>query len=236
MKITSVQNQTIKDLVKLQQKKERDQKGQLLIEGDHLIEEATQAGLLIETYGLDDEDVIISDNVAKKLSQTKSGSSRFALIHKPAQELVFGKRVLVLDKVQDPGNVGTCIRSAYSFGYDAVILSPDSADEFNDKSIRASQGAIFHIPTKRIDLEEVYPLLKQNKMKIYATHVDDTSVKLADINQNENMAIVMGSEGQGVSDTTLNYKDSTLHIETSHFESLNVAVACGIICYMTKQA
>ncbi|HZJ87337.1 MAG TPA: TrmH family RNA methyltransferase, partial [Erysipelothrix sp.] len=153
MKITSVQNQTIKDLVKLQHKKHRDEKNQLLIEGDHLIEEATRANLLIETYGLENEDVIISDNVAKKLSQTKSGSKRFALIHKPKQTLVEGARFLVLDKVQDPGNVGTCIRSAYSFGYDGVILSFDSADEFNDKSIRASQGAIFHIPTIRMDLK-----------------------------------------------------------------------------------
>lgn len=235
MRITSVQNPLIKDLVKLKEKKNRDLSDVILVEGDHLIEEAQKAGLIIKTIGLENMDVLISENVAKKLSQTKSGSLNFALVKKQKQSLQFAKRILVLDRVQDPGNVGTCIRSAYSFGYDAIVLSYDSADEYNDKCVRASQGALFHIPCIRMDLEKAYAFFKKNKIQIYATHVDDKSLTLSNLNQDEAMAIVMGSEGKGVSETTLAYKDATLHIETSHFESLNVAVASGIICYMTKQ-
>lgn len=235
MKITSVQNQMIKDLVKLKDKKVRDKTDSLLVEGDHLIEEARNANLIIKTLGNDQDDIEISEHVSLKLSKTKSGSSRFAHIHKPKYELSKGSRFLVLDGVQDPGNVGTCIRSAYSFGFDGVVLSLDCADEYNDKTIRASQGAIFHMPCIRMDLSDAFDFFNTHHMKIYATHVDDKSKVLSDVNPDEHFAVVMGSEGQGVSQMTLNRKDETLHIETSHFESLNVAVACGIICYKLRK-
>lgn len=235
MKITSTQNPLIKDLIKLSQKKYRDKTNSLLIEGDHLIEEAQKAGLLIQTLGTDEDDVEISDLVSKRLSTTKSGSQRFAHIRKPEFKLENGKRFLVLDGVQDPGNVGTCIRTAYSFGFDAVILSLDSADMYNDKVVRATQGALFHIPCLRLDLKDAYTFFKDNNITLFATHVDDKSVVLDEVEENQKLAVVMGSEGQGISDLTLKHSDHTLHIETSHFESLNVAVAASIICYKLRQ-
>lgn len=231
MKITSLQNPRVKAWVKLKDKKHRDKSDVLLIEGDHLIEEAKKANLLIETLGTENADIEITEHISEKLSETKSGSARFAIIKKPKYENTIGKRILVLDGLQDPGNVGTCIRTAYSFGFDAVYLSNDAADIFNDKTIRASQGAILHIPCIRQDLSETLSYLKEKGMRIYATHVDDKSTVLKEVKQDDNIAIVMGSEGQGVSKTTLDHKDLTLHVETSKFESLNVAVACGIICY-----
>lgn len=234
MEITSLQNSRVKDWVKLKDKKHRDKSDVLLIEGDHLIEEAKSTGLILETIGLNNSDITITEHISQKLSTTKSGSSNFALIKKPVYKNTKGKRILVLDGLQDPGNVGTCIRTAYSFGFDAVYLSLDAADEFNDKTIRASQGAVFHIPCIRQDLKETYDYLNKENVEIYATHVDDKSTLLNTIELKQDIAVVMGSEGQGVSQLTLEKASKTLHIETSQFESLNVAVACGIICYELK--
>lgn len=234
MEIKSPQNQMIKDLIKLKTKKYRDKTNTILVEGDHLIEEASVAGLIIKTLGNDNDDIIINDIVSSKLSLTSSGSKRFALINKPQYKLNVGKRYLVLDGVQDPGNVGTLIRSAYSFGFDFVILSLDSADEYNDKTVRSSQGSVFHIPCLRMELSEIYAYFKKNNIKTYATHVEDKSLQLESVNTNESLAVVMGSEGSGVSELTLKSADSTLHIETSKFESLNVAIAGGIICYRLR--
>lgn len=235
MKITSTQNEFIKHLVKLNQKKVRDSHNELLIEGEHLIEEAKAANLIKKTLGFENADIIIDEKVAKKLSSTHSGSNQFALIKKPTYEFVWGTRILICDGVQDPGNVGTMIRSAHSFGFDMVILSPDCADAYNDKTIRATQGAIFSIPVLTMDLKEAYETLKKWQIKIYASDVNETSTTLSDVNKNEPCAIVMGSEGSGVSQMTKTWADDTLFIETNHFESLNVAVASGIILYVLRK-
>lgn len=235
MTITSLQNNRVKDWVKLKDKKYRDVSDVLLIEGEHLIQEASDAGLILETIGLEDADIMITAPISQKLSSTKSGSSRFALIKKPHSDVTIGSRILVLDGVQDPGNVGTCIRSAYSFGFDAVYLSLDCADMYSDKTIRSSQGAIFHIPCIRQDLNDSYRMLHEADVQILATHVSDDSLTLDAFKPVGKLAVVMGSEGQGVSQTTLDHMDASLHIKTSNFESLNVAVACGIIAYALKQ-
>ena len=235
MKITSTQNEFIKHLVKLNQKKVRDSHNEVLIEGEHLIEEAKAANLIKKTLGFENADIIIDEKVAKKLSSTHSGSNQFALIKKPTYEFVWGTRILICDGVQDPGNVGTMIRSAHSFGFDMVILSPDCADAYNDKTIRATQGAIFSIPVLTMDLKEAYETLKKWQIKIYASDVNETSTTLSDVNKNEPCAIVMGSEGSGVSQMTKTWADDTLFIETNHFESLNVAVASGIILYVLRK-
>lgn len=235
MKITSTQNEFIKHLVKLNQKKVRDTHNELLIEGEHLIEEAKAANLIKKTLGFENADIIIDEKVAKKLSSTHSGSNQFALIKKTTYEFVWGTRILICDGVQDPGNVGTMIRSAHSFGFDMVILSPDCADAYNDKTIRATQGAIFSIPVLTMDLKEAYETLKKWQIKIYASDVNETSTTLSDVNKNEPCAIVMGSEGSGVSQMTKTWADDTLFIETNHFESLNVAVASGIILYVLRK-
>ena len=235
MKITSTQNELIKHLSKLNQKKYRDEYGEVLIEGAHLVEEAKALGLVKKTLGFEDVDIEIDEKVSQKLSTTKSGSSVFALINKPVYTLQKVSRILVCDGVQDPGNVGTMIRSAYSFGFDMVVLSPDCADLFNDKTIRATQGALFSIPVLTMDLNELYETLKNWNIKIYATHVDEKSHTLTNVNINEDLAVVMGSEGSGVSEVTLGWADQTLFVETSQFESLNVAVASGIILYALRR-
>lgn len=237
MKITSLQNDFVKHLVKLQQKKYRDESEQLLLEGEHLRQEIVNAGLSFQTIGIDEtNDIIITPQIAQKISQTKSGSTLFTLINKPTYLLGDdGGRFLLVDGVQDPGNLGTMIRTAYSFGFDAVIISPNSVDEYNDKCIRSTQGAIFHIPCIRMDLLEAIHHLKDRGVRVYATHLSNESTALIDLKLDGPLAIVMGHEGKGVSDEVVNLSDGSLKIETSRFESLNVAIATGIICYYLRK-
>lgn len=237
MKITSLQNDFVKHLVKLQQKKYRDQSNQVLLEGLHLRQEVIDAGITFQSLGLADEnDIVITEQIAQKISTTQSGSEVFTLIDKPQYSLdLTGSRYLLVDGVQDPGNLGTMIRTAYSFGFDAVIISNTSVDEYNDKCVRSTQGALFHIPCIRGDLSEIILSLKMNGIKTYATHLCDDTLALSQINKDERMAVVMGHEGQGVSSVVISLCDNTVKIETSNFESLNVAIATAIVCYELKK-
>lgn len=231
MKIKSLQNSRVKHLARLHQKKYRDQYGEILVEGEHLLEELSKTDLDYIRIGLDEySDWVITREIADKISQTSSGSEVFALLKKPKLKAKKEEKILLLDGVQDPGNVGTIIRTAYSFGFDVIYASLDTADAWNDKTIRASQGAVFHLPYHRQDLTEVIPLLKDRSISVYATYLSDESISLEAMKE-EKIAVVLGSEGQGVSDEILRLSDEFLKIPMTHFESLNVAVAAGIICY-----
>lgn len=237
MKITSVQNDFVKHLVKLQLKKYRDQTNQVILEGLHLRQEVVDAGISFQSIGTDENnDIVITEQIAQKISTTLSGSTIFTLIEKPEYQLKLdGTRYLLVDGVQDPGNLGTMIRTAYSFGFDAVVLSKTSVDEYNDKCIRSTQGAIFHIPCLRMNLEEAILKLQDAGVKVYATHLSDDTLQLTEIKEIPNIAVVMGHEGQGVSKEIIELSNNTVKIETSRFESLNVAIATAIICYSLKK-
>lgn len=233
-KITSLNNEYIKYLVKLKQKKYRDEYNEYLIEGEHLVEECRNSGNLIKTLGLKDCDIEINESVAKKLSDTKSGSYVFGVAKRNISELSYSFRTLICDNIQDPGNLGTLIRSAVSFGFNQVILSDDCVDEYNGKTIRSSQGAIFHIPIIRGDLSILIPKLQNKKIKVYATHLHTDSINVSDLNKKEPCAIILGNEGSGVKDDYLKLCDGNVVIPMHHFESLNVGVAGGIICYVLQ--
>lgn len=231
MKITSLQNDFVKHLVKLQRKKYRDQHLEFIVEGDHLLQELQKTQLDYQTIGLNsDYDIEITQHIADKISSSKSGAREFALVKQRKQNIKLGSRHLILDDVQDPGNVGTIIRTAYSFGFDAVFLSEASADHLNEKAIRSSQGAIFHIPVHRGDLPSLIKDMKEQGIEILVTNLSKKAEKLSD-SKSEKLSIVMGSEGQGVSQEILDLADKELIIETSHFDSLNVGVASGILAY-----
>ena len=237
MKITSLNNEFVKHLAKLKQKKYRDETQQVLLEGDHLYREILAAQYPHQTIGVDANcDIVITETIAKKISSTTSGSTFFTLITKQDVALAFDQsRYLLVDDVQDPGNLGTMIRTAYSFGFDGVILSTHSVDEFNEKCIRATQGALFHIPVIRMDLEAAIKRLKAACVSVYATYLHEDTIALESIKQETRLAIVMGNEGNGVSNAVLNASNGSIKIETSRFESLNVAIATAIVCYTLRK-
>ncbi|CAM3615115.1 RNA methyltransferase [Erysipelothrix urinaevulpis] len=233
--ITSVKNDFVKHLVKLKQKKYRDLHQEFLVEGEHLIQELKKSSYKYQVIGLDAScDIQVSETVCKKISDSTSGSTLFALVKMKQDVKTISSRHILIDGVQDPGNIGTMIRTAHSFGFDAIYLSNNSADHLSPKAIRSSQGAVFHIPVIRGDLREIIQALKKEKIKVYVTNLSSDSVPLESLRV-EPVAIVMGSEGQGVSQEILTYADQEIIIEMNAFDSLNVAIAQGIICHYFRK-
>ena len=233
---TSINNQKIKIIKKLKEKKYRDEENMFLVEGKHLTTEAFNNGYLVELlvpensdYKLDVETNIISENIIKYLSNLKSGAGIFGICKKKKMKLKEGK-ILVLDSIQDPGNMGTIIRSSVAFGIDTIVINEKCADIYSDKVIRASQGMIFSVNIIKENLEEFIKKIRKTH-KIFATKVDGGK-PIKDIEKIENFVIIMGSEGTGVSKNLLDLADEYLYIPMNKkCESLNVAVAASIILY-----
>ncbi|RGC12282.1 RNA methyltransferase [Absiella sp. AM54-8XD] len=242
MEITSLTNAKVKQWSKYKEKKHRDKDHKFLIEGEHLIEEAHKANLieciLIE-QGKENmfpayETYEVTRDILKKLSDSVSGTYIMAVCHMPnISSIDFGNKVIVLDDVQDPGNVGTIIRTAFSFGYTSIVLSNHSVDVFNEKVIRSTQGALFHMPIIRGDIMELLQELKQQGITLYATSLHEAT-PLQQTPKKTPCALIFGNEGNGVSKDVIDYSDHKVFIEMDTFESLNVAVAAGICMYEFK--
>ena len=178
--------------------------------------------------------IMVSEPIMRKLSASVSGTHLIAVCRflriQPQQE----RRVLLLDGVQDPGNIGTLIRTAVSFSFDAVYCSYESADLYNEKVIRSTQGALFHIPVIRTDLGEQIASLRSDGFEIIATALRDAH-PMAEVLPQEKMAFILGNEGSGVSEALQTQSDLCMKIEMNGFESLNVAVAGGIVMYRYRQ-
>ena len=235
--VSSLQNEKIKNLSKLLQKKYRDIENKFLVEGDHLVEEAKRSGLLLEVVKcedvLGDYDVpttLVTYDVIKKLSNTMNPQRIIGVVRKP-EEKELGNKILILDDIQDPGNLGTIIRSSLAFNIDSIVLSNNSVDVYNDKVIRSSEGMFFHINIIRKDLTNIISELHQNNYQIYGTKVDGGTL-VDKISLPEKYALVMGNEGNGVKEDILDLCDEYVYIDmNSKVESLNVGVATSIILY-----
>lgn len=238
MVITSVLNDKVKYLTKLNKKKYRDIEGKFLVEGEHLVREADKCGKLLELIVLDGTDVnidcnitYVSESVMRKISMLESIPNMIGVCKIDDNNKLIGNRYLLLDGIQDPGNLGTIIRSSVAFGVDTIVLSPDTVDLYNSKVVRATQGLLFHINVIINDLEIVIKELRNNNIRIYGTNVNN-GIDAYTIENTSTYALVMGNEGNGVSDKISNMCDSNLYINTSSkVESLNVGVACSILLY-----
>ena len=235
--ITSLHNETIKELMKLKQKKYRDEVHLFLVEGYHLVEEARNHHCLktvITTLGdtFDEDTIYVSNNVMSKLAFTKTPQPIMGVCSKITHhELNYqGKRYLLLDRVQDPGNVGTIMRTALALGYDQMILSPDCVDLYNDKVIRSTQGALFQMNVCIMDLKEAIERLQQNHVEVYGTCLRGAK-SIDTYDKKDKMAFVMGNEGQGVQEDILDLCDYRVYIPIQSIESLNVAIAAAITMY-----
>ena len=234
--ITSIQNETIKKIMKLKQKKYRDEYDLFLVEGFHLVEEARKAGCiqtlittLDETFP--EDTLYVHSKVMEKIAFTKTPQPVMAVCKKQHQTLdTWKERYLLLDNLQDPGNLGTIIRSALALGYDQIIMSPESVDLYNDKVIRATQGALFQMPLCQMDLLEAIALLHKQGVGVYGTSLHQ-ALPIDYYQPQKQMAFVLGNEGQGVSQTVLDACDHTLYIPIQGIESLNVAIAGAIVMY-----
>ena len=238
MVITSVNNEHIKELAKLKDKKYRDSSNLFLVETEHLVLEAFKEGLVKELildkdalFPLDVTTIYVNREVMKKLSSMESIPKVMAVVYKKKEDFNIGEKILVLDNIQDPGNLGTIIRSAVAFNIDTIVLSNDTVDLYNPKVVRSNQGMMFHVNIIRTDVVKFIADLKKDGYKIVGTKVTNGhDVKESKIYSH--FALIIGNEGRGMSkDLDLLY-DEYLYIRMNdNCESLNASVAASIIMY-----
>lgn len=240
MLITSSSNEFIKRIKKLKNKKYRTLYNEFLIEGDHLIEEAIKTGnvktlILLENtennFDYDGNIVYVSSNVLKEISSLTTSLESLALCKTYTQSEIIGDKIIMLDDILDPGNLGTIIRSSIAFNIDTIVMSEETVDLYNDKVVRATQGMLFHINIVKMDLSDAIKEVKNKDIKVYGTRfLNATNIK--NIDYCKKYAIIVGNEGSGVSDKILNMCDEHIYIGMNEAcESLNVSVAASIILY-----
>jgi len=246
-KITSRSNPVCIHIKKLGTSRSyREEHGLFLCDGMKLLNEALSSGMRIDCilsstiidFELPDDTCVyhVSESIIDSLSPLKSSGDILFTCKIPDHNdysYNIGTHIL-LDTIQDPGNVGSIIRSANAFGIDSVILTDNSADIFNLKTIRASMGAVFKQQINIINYNDIYNL-KQSGIKIIGTASKDFSVEICKVSL-ENVIIVLGNEGQGISKELLELCDEIITIPLAPgCESLNVAAAASIIMWVASK-
>ncbi|CAG9619575.1 TrmH family RNA methyltransferase [Sutcliffiella rhizosphaerae] len=248
--IESVKNNQVKQWKKLHKKKEREKSGTFIIEGFHLIEEALKVNDLVEIIIISEdrsipkhwefneiELIYAVPSVLKEISETETPQGVTAICRIPKnnqQTINQHHKLLMLDQVQDPGNVGTMIRTADAAGMDMVILGEGCADLYSSKVIRSTQGSIFHLPILRGELSDYIKLCKLQNIPVYGTALTN-GVVYHEMKPSSSFALILGNEGSGMSENHLVQTDKNLFIPIhGKSESLNVGVAAGILMYYLR--
>ena len=257
-RIESAKNSKVKLAVSLRQKKYRGRHGIYLVEGLRSVEMALQTKNHIapvmcfftaEILAADEKLISllqqlscplyeVSETIFAKLSDTQSPQGIMLAVKKPQSELAFlpiGEHscLLVLDRVQDPGNLGTIIRTADALGADAVACLKGTADIYSPKTVRSAMGSLFNLPiVTDLDEEKLIAFSRQKGLKLYATALDETAVKSWQADLCAKCAIIMGNEANGISENLLAAADAKIYIPMlGSAESFNVAVASSLILY-----
>jgi len=237
MDITSLDNKLVKKIKSLSQKKYRDEFGEFFVEGIKSIEEAIKYNQEITNilycpemieYELDIPGLKVSKEIIQKISDTLSPQGIIAVCKIPKYEVTKKNKLVYLDRVQDPGNVGTIIRTADAFGFDGIILSKGCADVYSPKVVRSTMGSLFHIPIYQdYGIEDI----KNIGNKIYSA-VLDTNNFVSNMNIVSPFILVIGNEGSGISTEIRNITDEFVKINMEgNAESLNASIAAGILMY-----
>ncbi len=245
--IESTLNPIVKEWVKQKDKRHNYRTKTFLVENEHIIQMALDAGLLIQLMVTDEnlfkqldekQKIIVSQKVIDKLKQTKTNTKAIALVRFPQ---TFSQtdwawanhdKILLLDNINDPGNLGTLIRTAAAFAFEAVVLTNNCVDLFNAKAIRATQGALFSLPIYKLE-EPDFSLIKEHEFFLFV--LDEKSEPLTKIkNAPQKYTLVVGNEAKGLKVENYNHLPSkTVHIEmnSKRIESLNVASAAAIAMF-----
>jgi TrmH family RNA methyltransferase len=233
--IVSKNNQKVKDAISY-----KDGKGEYcLVEGFHSVQMAKENGLVIRVFSLKgyvgvNESYIVNEDIIKKLSSTPSPEGIVALCKKKNPKPISSSRILYLDRVQDPGNVGTLLRTALAFGFHDVMISKGCASVYSSKLILSSQGAVFSLNIlEGKDDDDVLALQKEN----YRLIVTDLKGNLPPekVDPTAKFVLILGNVGKGVNQNLLSNSDLSLKIPMGGIDSLNVAVAGGILMYAFRE-
>ena len=248
-RIESIQNLKVKEWKKLHTKKGRMAQQKFFIEGMHLVEEAfkykSRIEVLLIVEGTDiptdwlreiEEINYVTPDVMKHLSQieTSQGVAAICSVHTPSFQLEKGCSYLLIDQVQDPGNFGTLIRTAEAIGAKAVLYTKGTVDLYNDKVIRATQGAVFHFPILEVDGLETIHACREKGIPVYGSALQN-AVDYREVSPTQEFLLIVGNEGSGVNKNLLNETTKNIYLPIfGESESLNVAVAAGILLYYLK--
>ncbi len=230
--IESLANPKIKYAMKLKQKKYRSLHKQFMVEGEHLVEEAIKSKMIESLFytgenPFDYEGIEVSELVMNKLSELDNTSSFIAICNKQ-DTLDLSNHILILDGVQDPGNMGTLIRTAAAFGFE-TILSEYSVDYYNEKVIRSSQGALFYV--NLIESDIIQFVKEHRDYRYFGTDVQSGEFITKNTFSEPKIAIILGNEGSGMRADLKDLVDSNIHLKMEKTESLNVGIAGGILMY-----
>lgn len=245
-RITSRKNPLMEHIRRLDGAAYRRRSGDFLCDSPKLVEEALRHGVTVtavvvsdgtalpESIGSDVRCVTVPPEVMASVSPVKTPQGLLAVCRLPAPKLpesLEQGRYIVLDGVQDPGNVGTVLRSADAFGCTGAILLDGCADLYSVKTLRASMGAVFRLPVYTMDADTLHALLQGAGLPLYGAALRDDTV---DVRERDLRccALAVGSEGRGLSDRVLALCDETLRIPmTAHCESLNAAAAAAVLLW-----
>ena len=246
MKITSVNNDLVKETAKLLKGKYREDTGLFLIEGKKGVKEALEAGINIKKIfvleGVKDypEEITIetTEAVLSKISDAKSAPKVVAVANQPEvdiSKLNNAKKVILLENIKDAGNLGTILRTVSAFGYDAVILFGDTVDLYNPKCVRSAVGNLWKVPVIKIkDFEELEKIFTSFE-RIATLPKGDKVINLKEFKPSEKMLIMFGSEADGLTEQLKSFATKNLTIEmASNVESLNLSISAAIIMYQLK--
>ncbi len=249
--ITSPQNDIIKHIKFLHQKNNRDKYGEFFIEGYRFVNDAFQNGTtfkyILVSETADDNVKTLSNNISvplyiikeslfKQISDTQNPQGIMAVLEKPKYESVDilkpnEKFIVILDNIQDPGNMGTIIRTAESSGADRIVISKGCVDIYNPKTLRSTMGSIFHRPIITVDnLSDCITILKQNRYKIFAGHLKGETEYFS-VDMSDKTAIVIGNEANGISDEVAKMCKLIKIPMYGRAESLNASISAGILMY-----
>ncbi len=232
--ITSLDNKTVKNLTKLHQKKYREDC--FLVLDEECLKEAYRKNQLQQLVYIDelpfpfDNVLQVSPEVMRKIS--RNDSQRYLGVSKMIEEKdEYGKRIVLLDELQDPLNIGRIMEAALLFGFDSLILSSNCADIYNEKCLSNSRGAIYSLNLCHRNLSSEIKKLQQNGYKVYATGLRNETRLFHEIETSDKMAFVLGNEGSGVREEIMDLCDEIVKIDMRNIDSLNVAMAASIIMY-----
>lgn len=254
MTITSKDNEQIKHIKKLKEKKYREEYNEFIIEGIKMIEEAISENVKIKSIIICDDCksqgaipnelmyeiaklncIYVAEKVFNTITDVINPQGIMAIVEKPKlEEINYSEsNFLLLDNIQDPGNLGTILRTADSLDMKQIIVSKGTADAYNLKVVRSTMGAIFRVKIIEVQsLNKIVKEMKKHKIKVYATDLQ-TDKSIYDVDYKKK-AVVIGNEANGVSTEILNLADTKIKIPMlGKTESLNAAVATGVILYET---
>ncbi len=245
--ISSLQNEIIKGIDKLNDKKVRNKRREFIVEGYHLIEEAYKHNMLQAVFSIKEEDFkkflnvehyLVNETIIKKISKTVNPQGIIGIVKMPRFEPIDLEKetlkIVMLDSINDPGNLGSIVRTAAALGYDAIYMSSDTVDIYNEKTLRATQGAIFKIPFYYSNLEDIIKIFKDNDIKCFGTTLTNSNY-LEEIKKENKFSVCFGNEARGMNEKIINLMDKNIKIKMdNNVESLNVLSASSIVMYHLK--